>query len=33
LTYYLGNSRKQPRLLENYSSWVRIGLKWGIGPL
>lgn len=32
LTYYLGNSRKQPRLLENYSSWVRMGLKWGIHP-
>ena len=30
LTYYLGNSRKQPRLLENYSSWVRIGMKWGL---
>lgn len=30
LTFYLGSTKKIPRLIENYGWWARMGLKWNL---
>ena len=30
LTFYLGSTKKIPRLIENYGWWARMGIKWNL---